>query len=83
MLKIKLGTDPQTLENVPADPIKEVYEKLSQIGVLNKDKKQEDLTKEMTQMMENDKDLGNHLENVMLETWLVRIDINSALGDMR
>jgi hypothetical protein len=34
-------------------------------------------------MMENDKDLGDHLENVMLETWLVRIDINSALGDMR
>ena len=63
--------------------MKEVYEKLSQISVLNKDKKQEDLTKEMTQMMENDKDLGDHLENVMLETWLVRIDINSALGDMR
>ena len=57
--------------------------KLCQIGVLDKEKKQEDLTKEMTEMMENDKELSEHLENVMLETWLIRIDINSAIDDMR
>jgi len=37
----------------------------------------------MHKMIENDKDLTDHLENVMLETWLVRIDINSAISDIR
>ena len=70
-------------ETFDDDPIKEVYLKLCQIGILDKEKKQEDLTKEMTVMMENDKELTEHLENVMLETWLIRIDINSAIDDMR
>ena len=63
--------------------MKELYTKLEQIGVLNKDKKQEDLTKEMNQMMESDKELTDHVENVMLETWLIRKDLNTSLTDMR
>jgi predicted nucleic acid-binding Zn-ribbon protein len=70
-------------EIIDDDPMKEVYLKLCQIGILDKDKKQEDLTKEMNQMIENDKELSDHLENVMLEIWLVRYEINSAISDMR
>jgi len=50
---------------------------------LNKETKQEDLGKEMQKMMDNDKELTDHLENVMLETWLNRVDLNSAIADMR
>ena len=70
-------------EIIDDDPMKEVYLKLCQIGILDKEKKQEDLTKEMNQMIENDKELSDHLENVMLEIWLVRYEINSAISDMR
>ena len=83
MLKIKLGTDEQTTEPTNDDPISEIYKKLSKIGILNKETKQEDLGKEMQKMMDNDKELTDHLENVMLETWLNRVDLNSAIADMR
>jgi hypothetical protein len=83
MLKIKLGTDEQTTEAPNDEPISEIYKKLSKIGILNKETKQEDLGKEMQKMMDNDKELTDHLENVMLETWLNRVDLNSAIADMR